>query len=322
MLRALVDPSASPLRSDPRNAHDLMIGASNGWIVAYDNLSGLPVWLSDALCRLSTGGGFATRELYSDTEETILEAQRPVILTGIEELAIRGDLLDRAIVVSLPTIPEADRCSERELWARFERLRPRILGALLDAAACAVRRLPTTRLEVAPRMADFAEWIVAAEPALPWPAGEFEASSIGTAVRELAESGFEGIATELLERLGEIAGEPTTRRKGWPKSARSLTGELRRIAPNLRAVGIEVEFLGRERGRRPIRIGQRQTVTTVTTVTDRARGDDARDGRAGTTVTADADRDGRDAGLPHSSCEITAEEKADVEPLHRKGALP
>jgi len=264
LLRALIDPSASPLRSDPRNPHDLMIGASNGWIVAYDNLSGLPTWLSDALCRLSTGGGFATRELYSDNEETIFEAQRPVILTGIEELATRGDLLDRALVVSLPTIQESERCSERELWADFERLRPSILGALLEVAACAVRELPTTHLDATPRMADFAEWIVAAEPALPWAAGDFlasysgnrgeaneltiEESPIGHSVRELAQRGFEGTAEDLLERLEGIAGEAATRRREWPKSPRALSGKLRRIAPNLRALGVEVEF-AKESGR-------------------------------------------------------------------------
>lgn len=40
-----------------------MIAANNSWCLAYDDLSHVPPWLSDALCRLSTGGGFATREL-------------------------------------------------------------------------------------------------------------------------------------------------------------------------------------------------------------------------------------------------------------------
>ena len=282
LLRALVDPNTAPLRADPREPRDLMIGASNGWVIAYDNLSKLPTWLSDALCRLSTGGGFATRELYSDTEETIFDAERPVIVTGIEELATRSDLLDRALVVYLPTIPESDRCSERELWGDFERLRPRILGALLDAAACAVRELPTTHLEATPRMADFAEWVAAAEPALPWPPGDFlaaysgnrgeaneltlEASPIGSAVRELAQDGFEGIATDLLGRLEEIVGEAVTRRKDWPGSPRVLSGELRRIAPNLRALGVEVEF-ARESGK-----GRRRVITVRNVRAEASRG--------------------------------------------------
>ena len=34
-----------------------MIAASNAWVIGYDNLSGLPADLSDALCSLATGGG-------------------------------------------------------------------------------------------------------------------------------------------------------------------------------------------------------------------------------------------------------------------------
>ena len=103
LLRALIDPNSAGLRCEPRNRHDLMIAAKNGWVISLDNLSDIPAWLSDALCRLSTGGAFATRELYSDTDEVLFEAQRPVILNGIEELATRGDLLDRSLIIELGT---------------------------------------------------------------------------------------------------------------------------------------------------------------------------------------------------------------------------
>jgi hypothetical protein len=61
ILRALVDPNKAALRSVRRDERELMIAATNGWLVALDNLSNIRSWLSDALCRLSTGGGFATR---------------------------------------------------------------------------------------------------------------------------------------------------------------------------------------------------------------------------------------------------------------------
>ncbi len=105
MLRALVDPNAAAIRSEPRDTRDLIIAATNGWVVALDNLSHVSPSLSDDLCRLATGGGFATRELYTDGEETIFDAQRPIILNGIEEVATRGDLLSRTIVVRLRTLP-------------------------------------------------------------------------------------------------------------------------------------------------------------------------------------------------------------------------
>src|SRR5262249_19586522 len=105
-LRELVDPNTAPIRGEPKNAHDLMIAANNGWLIALDNLSYVPPWLSDCLCRLSTGGGFSTRTLYENDEETIFEATRPISINGIEELATRGDLIDRSLFVSLPTIPD------------------------------------------------------------------------------------------------------------------------------------------------------------------------------------------------------------------------
>jgi hypothetical protein len=173
LLRALIDPNAAPLRKAPKDDRDPIIAATNGWVVALDNLSRIPDWLSDALCRLATGGGFSSRELYSDTDEVILDAQRPVILTGIEELATRADLLDRTLVCGLAAIPDAKRIPERLLWARFEHERAAILGALLDAVACALAREPHVQLERLPRMADFAIWATAAEPALGWAPGAF-----------------------------------------------------------------------------------------------------------------------------------------------------
>jgi hypothetical protein len=86
-----------------------MIAAKNGWVISLDNLSHIPVWLSDALCRLATGGAFGTRQLYENTEEVLIEAKRPVILNGIEELTTRGDLLDRSLVLTLPAIPDDKR---------------------------------------------------------------------------------------------------------------------------------------------------------------------------------------------------------------------
>ena len=281
IVRGVLDPSIAPVRSAPRNEHELAISAENQRVLAFDNLSHLPGWYSDALCRLATGGGFAVRTLYENQEETIFRAQRPVILNGIEDIATRADLLDRALVLYLPTIRRVR--SEKALLREFELAHPRILGALLDAASCAMRNISTTSLDVLPRMADFAEWVVAAEPTLPWSRGEFmraytdnrasaheltlEASPIGGPIRELAAAGgFEGKAKELLARLEEITEEKTTKGREWPKSPRGLTGALRRIAPTLRATGIEVEIADHRASRHPIRIRAQETVATVDTV--------------------------------------------------------
>ena len=172
ILRALFDPNTAPLRALPREDRDLFIAASNGHLLCFDNVSGLPAWISDTLCRLATGGGFAVRQLYSDQDEVLFDATRPVILNGIEDIVARPDLADRAIFLTLEAIPEERRRPEDALWEEFKARRPSILGALLDAIVEGLRRLPETHLPKLPRMADFALWASACESAL-WPTGTF-----------------------------------------------------------------------------------------------------------------------------------------------------
>jgi hypothetical protein len=272
MARALIDPNQAPLRRPPREDRDLMIAATNGWVVAFDNLSGIAQVFSDALCALATGGGFSTRELYTDADEKLFDAMRPVMLNGIEDIATRPDLLDRAITLTLSEIPEDCRRDEDDLWQQFYRARPRILGALLDAVGAALKNRPGVRLTSKPRMADFACWVVAAEPALPWPAGAFlnaYAGNRGQANALALESSivtaplmsllgrtnpYEGTALELLNELEKIADEKTRKRKDWPDKPRKLSGELRRLSPNLRRVGVTVKFGKHTRKGTPIKI--------------------------------------------------------------------
>lgn len=275
-LRGLIDPNAAPLRSEPREARDLMIAASNGWVIVLDNLSSIREWLSDALCRLSTGGGFSTRQLFSDGEEIIFDAQRPIILTGIEQVATSGDLIDRGLFANLPVISDRARRDERELFANYEALRPALLGALLDAVVCALARRDTVQLASKPRLADFAKWMTAAELALGWAPGHFLAAytanrqaaseanldgdTVAGALRaRLAEHGdWCGTAGELLAALSNIG---NTAAKDWPTTARALAGRLKRLAPGLRRVGIEVSHPPREAGT------GRRMLSIVTTVT-------------------------------------------------------
>src|SRR5262245_2153084 len=149
-----------------------MIAANNGHLLAFDNLSGLPPWLSDALCRVASGGSFAVRRLYTDDEEVLFQAARPTVLNGIEDVIGRPDLADRAIFLMLAPIKEEHRRSETELWREFERARPAILGALLDAVAHGLEAVDSLHPGQLPRMADFALWATACETTL-WPAGTF-----------------------------------------------------------------------------------------------------------------------------------------------------
>jgi hypothetical protein len=244
-----------------------MIAASGGWVVALDNLSHLQPWLSDALCRISTGGALSTRQLYSDGDEHIVEAMRPIIITGITSVVTRGDLQDRTIAITLPAIPDDRRRPEADLWAAYDRIRPQVLGAVLDAVSCALRRESEVRLASLPRMADWARWVTAAEPALGFTDGDvlrayagsrqhvteqsLDGDPLAVAVRALSRP-WEGTATELLTRVTPAGRAP----RGWPESPRGLSGALRRLAPQLRRVRIEVSFYREDGtdGRRLIKI--------------------------------------------------------------------
>ena len=280
ILRSLLDPNTAPLRALPREDRDLFIAASNGHVLAFDNVSGLPGWISDTLCRLATGGGFAVRQLYTDQDEVLFDAARPVILNGIEEIVTRPDLADRAVFLTLQPIPEEHRRPEQELWAAFDAERPRVLGVLLDAVVVGLKRLPETRLEKLPRMADFALWATACETAL-WPAGTFwsaycgnrdeavegviDADPIATAVRAVmaTRTVWTGTASDLLGALAEVVGERVAKSKTWPDGPRALAGRLRRAATFLRKIGIEIGF-GRE-GRARTRTINITTIQTFST---------------------------------------------------------
>ena len=173
VLRSLVDPAMLVHCALPTSERGFAISAQNSWIQAFDNLSGIHPWLSDAFCRMATGGGFKTRLLYSNTEEITLQLCRPQILNGIEDLARRDDLRDRGILLELPVISAQRRKRERTLWSEFEEARPRILGALLDAVSTALREESSMHVVELPRMADFAAWVVGAEKSLPWAQGAF-----------------------------------------------------------------------------------------------------------------------------------------------------
>jgi hypothetical protein len=186
------------------------------------------------------------------------------MFNGITDVATRPDLLDRSVLITLTPITEADRKPEDELWRDFHEARPRILGALLDAVAVGLANINTVKLDRLPRMADFAKWVTACEPGFGWKSGTFmqayldnramanesaiEGSTIGALMVKLMEDrdSFTGTAKELMELVEAMLPKERSGNvklpAGWPKSVRAFSGEVRRIAPNLRAVRINVAF--------------------------------------------------------------------------------
>jgi hypothetical protein len=263
IIVALLDPKDAPLRRPPREERDLAIAARHGRVVAFNNLSRIPDYLSDAICSIATDGGSVFRTLYTDEEETRFSERRPVLLNGIADFVARGDLADRSIKLTLSPIPPESRRTEADVLADLERLRPRILGALLDAVVAALRNEPFLTLPQVPRLADFARWVVAAEPSLGWKPGTFlaayrraigassaailEDSLVARSIAKLvANKEWNGSATSLLAALSGLATEEERKSKTWPATPRALSGEIRRLAPDLRRVGYTVDDSGRD----------------------------------------------------------------------------
>jgi hypothetical protein len=269
VLRSLVDPSTLATRSFPTDERDLVIAAQGAHVLAFDNLSRVKPAMADALCRISTGGGFATRRLHSDDDEVLFDATRPCILNGIPDLAERADLADRAIMLTLPTISETNRAFEGDFWEAFKEAQPRILAGLLDAMSCAMARVDSVTLSERPRMADFARWVTAAEPALEWTQGAFmsaysanrqesaetalDNNNVAAAVLALmqAEGAWRGTAADLILTLRKRFPALTEPAEAFPRQPSTFGSELRRITPLLRRQGITIERekVGKDRTR-------------------------------------------------------------------------
>jgi len=260
MVKQLIDPSEGLLRTYPGSYRDLMVSAGNSWMLAFDNLSGIPRWLSDGFCQLSTGGGLSVRKNYTNTQEQIFDAVRPVIINGIDDLAVRSDLADRAIVIDLPTISDKERMAEKEFWSKFDKAKPYILGSLIQGVSTALKNLKSTDLKSKPRMADFTQWVVAGEPAMPWRKGLFLekykenneaknmlclyyddlAISIVDFIRE--KKRWKGTSEDLLSALKKALIDQNKELKRIPNGPAALAKELRRTAHILNETGVEVDF--------------------------------------------------------------------------------
>lgn len=263
LLRSIVDPHAVDILSPPKEDRDLFVLAQHTHLVALDNLSKVENWMSDSLCILATGGALASRSMYTNDGLSILEAKRPVILNGIPTLADRPDLAQRSITVRLRPVPEEERTTSADIRRAWTDAAPRILGTFLEALSTGLREVEGIKLDKLPRMAGFARFMVAAAPGLGLNGTSlYEAYSANQT--ELANTAFEnnpvaaavvafmegvpgdewrGTPTELLECLSDpaVTTERTRNSFGWPKTPQAVGTAMSRIAPALRARGIDAQ---------------------------------------------------------------------------------
>lgn len=268
-LRALIDPHDVPLRSRPKTIEDIHIAAANAHVVSFENLSSLTPEQQDALCILSTGGGYATRQLYTNGAEHVIQSKRPVILNGINTVATRPDLIERAVSIELPTIAADERKDEQCLEADWEKDYPRIFGGFMALFSRALAILPSVQIGkgMQKRMLDFQKLGEAVCIARGGQPGDFssrldqmhgdgvirglESYGVAGAIQMLLDrpslpqkskgtkaANWEGTCLQLLNALN---GQQEIDRSNWPRSPRHLAGQLSRIAPGMRQIGIRIE---------------------------------------------------------------------------------
>ena len=279
MLIGLISPSAAPTRSSPRDIKTWVTGANAAWVTGLDNVSHIPDWLSDALCRASTGEGMVDRALYSDADVSVISFRRVVIINGIDTGEMAGDLAERLVRIELNPIRE--RRDEQAIWADYAEECPRAFGALLDLLAPVLGHLPDVKVTDAPRMADFARVLAALDTVTEWDTLEHYVTStresqseslspFGVLLRDHAyEQCIDGAEwrdtrTALLEALvpKDREGKPKPP-KDWPKLG-TVTGRIKRDMPALETFGVHVDL--DQRGPKPKR--ERLVVLTVVPVAD------------------------------------------------------
>jgi hypothetical protein len=259
-LKSLLDPSATDTIDLGRDPGALALVLDHNAVPCFDNVSALPTWASDMLCKAVTGGGFSKRELYTDAEDVILAFKRAVIVTGINIPTHAPDLLDRTLLIELERIDPARRRDERAFWADFDAARPRLFGALLDAVSGILRHRHHAHghFDGLPRMADFALLACAYAEHAEIGAGRMmtvimdntaqqtqeviESDPVAAAVRDFAEKHrrWEGTPSQLLEALSAPFATSRAFPEGWPRSAKSMGRRLTVLQATLAEVGVRV----------------------------------------------------------------------------------
>lgn len=265
-LKRFIDPNAVNLRAKPKAVEDIYVAACNSLLISYENLSHLTEEMQDAFCVLATGGGFAKRQLFKDSEESTLSAKRPVIMNGIGTLATRQDLVDRLINLELnPLKPEA-RKTDSELDAVLAEKEASIFTGLLDLFAQALALLPSIQIEQKARMADFCLLgaAVYAARGVENPANAFmqdydqmrkdaiyrtlDSSPVASAVMAYLDKHPLGAEFTTAKNALDVLVQHHTDGEAWPRSAKGFTEAIKRLSPAFRQIGIKVE-VGKQRNK-------------------------------------------------------------------------
>ena len=259
LIKMLVDPDIVKTFSFPKDLAELVQQLSHNALVYYDNLSRIPGWISDLLCRATTGSGFSKRRLYTNDEDFVYSFMRAIGFNGINLAATKADLLDRGLIIQTEMIPKNDRERMRIIWNKFNSIRPQLLAYIFDVlveGTSMEKRESRVQnyLKELPRMADWAEWCEIISRCMGEKDDAFinaynenislqveeivESSDLAIVIRQLVnenEPTFEGTATELLLKLNLLADYNNIERNNryWPKTAHKLSYGLNLLQKTL-----------------------------------------------------------------------------------------
>jgi len=263
-LRRVIDPSSCNLRGAPKTVEDIFVAAGQNHVVAYENVSHLAGPMQDALAILSTGGGYAKRQLFTNDDEHIINVRRPWMINGISIAVTQQDLVDRVISIECPVIEV--RQSSSNQWEKFENDLPGILGGLLDTMARALGILSSLTLAPSdrPRLVEFVLLGQAVAQSAGHKQDEFlqrfnelraetvartlDSSPVATAILEFIEATPFGITAPVKDILARLEHHKPMGAEFWPRSPKGLGDALRRAAPALRQMGIECKSIGKLHG--------------------------------------------------------------------------
>lgn len=261
ILKKLIDPSFLETPHFPQDLPGFIQLLDHHWALFFDNISTLPHWMSDTLCKAVTGDGFTKRKLFTNDKDVIYAFMRCIGINGINQVINKPDLLERSILIELSRISEIERKPEKLIWEQFEKKKPAILGGIFNTLVETLRVVPKIRLQKHPRMADFAIWGCAIAQALGESQEAFLSayannmnhqneqilgdSLVATVLRRFIEQKVQwsGTPTELFNTLTNLAqnqGINTDKEKSWPKAAHILVRRLNELKTNLTLDGIEI----------------------------------------------------------------------------------
>jgi ABC-type dipeptide/oligopeptide/nickel transport system ATPase subunit len=167
-LRAIVDPSAAPLRRLPPSDREVLQLAFQSWMLAFDPVHRVSSKIADALSAISSGDTLEMAQPDS-RQPRVFQVSRPILLVAPSDENERTwapprSFSNRTLAINLE--PIAAQRAEAALWSEFEALRPVLVAALADTVSTALRRIRDIDLKNVARFPDGAAWVAAAAPAL------------------------------------------------------------------------------------------------------------------------------------------------------------